>query len=417
MPEAGRKLEPAGQARRLLPAAPASRHRRHPRSTRWPAPATSCGSSTPASPASRTLDGDAQLRAALAAAVRQRARARGPLPPERPGHGGRPAALRHRPGRDRHAAGGWRDGQGERRRAARRAQRRGRRPRPVDAALAALARRPALGARVGRRGRSAASTWRPARVETVAELPGFTRGLAFAGPYAFVGLSQVRESNVFGGIAARPSGSQERLCGVWVVDLRSGEIVGFVRFEARSRRSSTSQLLPGIRYPEIAEPDSDLVAGAFALPGGAGGGGREPRRLGGLRFVSVLAPSRGSSGGGADGTPGSGLSMPRLTPPATSSASIRLHRSTTFSQGERQYGLRRSQPAILRGDSAAGCVVGAAAGRLPRALHLHRLRDLGGVPGRALPLRHLPLAVLFARALRRSARPAGSAASRGGGRG
>jgi uncharacterized protein (TIGR03032 family) len=38
------------------------------------------------------------------------------------------------------------------------------------------------------------------RVETVAQLPGFTRGLAFAGPYAFVGLSQVRESNIFGGI-------------------------------------------------------------------------------------------------------------------------------------------------------------------------------------------------------------------------
>jgi hypothetical protein len=26
------------------------------------------------------------------------------------------------------------------------------------------------------------------------------------------------------------------------------------------------QLLPGLRYPEIAEPDSDLVAGVFALP-------------------------------------------------------------------------------------------------------------------------------------------------------
>ena len=49
-----------------------------------------------------------QLRAAVAAAVRHRPGRRGPLPPERPGHRGRPAQVRHRPGRDRHrrTAGG-----------------------------------------------------------------------------------------------------------------------------------------------------------------------------------------------------------------------------------------------------------------------------------------------------------------------
>ncbi len=36
--------------------------------------------------------------------------------------------------------------------------------------------------------------------ETVQELPGFTRGLAFAGPLAFVGLSQIRETATFGGL-------------------------------------------------------------------------------------------------------------------------------------------------------------------------------------------------------------------------
>jgi uncharacterized protein (TIGR03032 family) len=35
--------------------------------------------------------------------------------------------------------------------------------------------------------------------QTVAQLPGFTRGLDFMGPLAFVGLSQVRESAVFRG--------------------------------------------------------------------------------------------------------------------------------------------------------------------------------------------------------------------------
>ncbi|HEY0514863.1 MAG TPA: TIGR03032 family protein, partial [Thermoanaerobaculia bacterium] len=58
------------------------------------------------------------------------------------------------------------------------------------------------------------------RVNPVAQLPGFTRGLAFAGPYAFVGLSQVRES-VFGGL---PLGQRlkERVCGVWAIDVRTG---------------------------------------------------------------------------------------------------------------------------------------------------------------------------------------------------
>lgn len=103
------------------------------------------------------------------------------------------------------------------------------------------------------------------RIETVAELPGFTRGLAFAGPFAFVGLSQVRESNIFGGIPLTER-VQERLCGVWVLDVRTGRTVGFLRFEGAVQEIFDVQVLPGIRYPELAEPDSDLVAGAFVLP-------------------------------------------------------------------------------------------------------------------------------------------------------
>ena len=55
-------------------------------------------------------------------------------------------------------------------------------------------------------------------VEVVATLPGFTRGLAFAGPYAFVGLSQVRES-VFGGIPLAEQLDETRTA-VWRVGPR-----------------------------------------------------------------------------------------------------------------------------------------------------------------------------------------------------
>lgn len=63
----------------------------------------------------------------------------------------------------------------------------------------------------------------------VATLPGFTRGLAFIGPYALVGLSQVRES-VFSSLPIT-SEAAERNCGVWMVDTRTGAIVGFLKFD------------------------------------------------------------------------------------------------------------------------------------------------------------------------------------------
>ncbi|MCU1347184.1 MAG: repeat-containing protein [Acidobacteria bacterium] len=102
------------------------------------------------------------------------------------------------------------------------------------------------------------------RVETIAELPGFTRGLAFAGPYAFIGLSQVRESNVFGGIPLVERVADRR-CGVWVVDLRTGQTAGFLRFEGNVQEIFDIQVAP-FRFPEIVEDTDDVVAGAFTLP-------------------------------------------------------------------------------------------------------------------------------------------------------
>ena len=52
---------------------------------------------------------------------------------------------------------------------------------------------------------------------------------------------------------------------------------------------------------------------------------------------------------------------------------------------------------------AAGCVVGDAGGGVHGVVGLRRLRDVGGVPGRALHLRPVSVAVLLARAVRRLA--------------
>lgn len=103
------------------------------------------------------------------------------------------------------------------------------------------------------------------RVDTIAELPGFTRGLAFAGPYAFVGLSQVRESNVFGGIPLTERVA-ERECGVYAIDLRTGRTAAFLRFEGDVREIFDVQVLPNIVYPELLELNSPLVASSYSVP-------------------------------------------------------------------------------------------------------------------------------------------------------
>jgi uncharacterized protein (TIGR03032 family) len=110
----------------------------------------------------------------------------------------------------------------------------------------------------------------PARgtCETVARLPGFTRGLDFCGSLAFIGLSQVRESAVFSGIPLVER-VQERCCGVWVVHLETGETVGFLRFEAGVQEIFAVQVLPGLRFPEVLEWQDERLAYTYVLPDAA----------------------------------------------------------------------------------------------------------------------------------------------------
>jgi uncharacterized protein (TIGR03032 family) len=114
------------------------------------------------------------------------------------------------------------------------------------------------------KGTLAAADLTQGTVETIAELPGFTRGLAFAGPFAFVGLSQVRESNIFGGVPLVDR-VPERQCGVWVIDIRTGGVVGFLRLEGTVREIFDLQVMYGFRYPELLEPGNEIVASSFTL--------------------------------------------------------------------------------------------------------------------------------------------------------
>jgi uncharacterized protein (TIGR03032 family) len=102
-------------------------------------------------------------------------------------------------------------------------------------------------------------------VQVVAELPGFTRGLAFLDGIAFVGLSQIRESAMFGDLPLIHR-LRERQCGVWMVDLGTGAIVGYLRFDDLVQEIFDVALLPGVRFPEVAEAGDLTTARSYALP-------------------------------------------------------------------------------------------------------------------------------------------------------
>jgi uncharacterized protein (TIGR03032 family) len=102
---------------------------------------------------------------------------------------------------------------------------------------------------------------------TVAALPGYARGLAFAGPIAFVGLSKIREKDLFGGLPIASSyNDEERKCGVAAVDLRSGQIVAFLWFEAGCTELFDIQVLPGMRWPLVVGFQDETLDGIMVAP-------------------------------------------------------------------------------------------------------------------------------------------------------
>jgi uncharacterized protein (TIGR03032 family) len=103
------------------------------------------------------------------------------------------------------------------------------------------------------------------KYETLTVLPGFTRGLDFCGPLAFIGLSQVRESAVFSGIAIAERPLEERYCGVWVVNIQTGKIIAYVKFEDAVQEIFAVTVLPGIQHPDVINDEPRLIADSFLV--------------------------------------------------------------------------------------------------------------------------------------------------------
>jgi uncharacterized protein (TIGR03032 family) len=103
------------------------------------------------------------------------------------------------------------------------------------------------------------------RLQRVAELPGFARGLALSGPYAFVGLSKIRKTSAMDGVPLAQRREQLK-CGVAVVDVRSGRIIALLEFQTAVDEIFDVQLLPGRRFPEVIGFQHETIQHTFIVP-------------------------------------------------------------------------------------------------------------------------------------------------------
>ncbi len=89
----------------------------------------------------------------------------------------------------------------------------------------------------------------------VAKVPGFTRGIDFVGDLAFIGVSKVRESATFSGLPITKL--SKRVCGVWIVNIKNGDIIAFIEFTQGIDEIFAVSLLPHSKM-EILNDESDF---------------------------------------------------------------------------------------------------------------------------------------------------------------
>jgi len=101
----------------------------------------------------------------------------------------------------------------------------------------------------------------------VAQVPGFCRGIDFIDRYALIGLSEVRETAVFAGLPLTER-EQERQCGVWIVDIDTGQTMGFLVFSGGVQEIFSVQLVPW-SHPAVLDLNDPLLHVSYSIPDGA----------------------------------------------------------------------------------------------------------------------------------------------------
>lgn len=108
------------------------------------------------------------------------------------------------------------------------------------------------------------------RFEPVAFCPGYPRGLCFLGGYAVIGLSEPRENRTFAGLALQERLEREGVaprCGLWVVDLATGDAVHWVRITGVVSELYDVAVLPK-RRPSLIGFRSSEIRRVVSIEGG-----------------------------------------------------------------------------------------------------------------------------------------------------
>jgi uncharacterized protein (TIGR03032 family) len=95
-------------------------------------------------------------------------------------------------------------------------------------------------------------------------VPGFVRGLARYGDYLFVGSSHLRKTHTFGDLPLAREGAT--LCGVMVLHLPTGAIVGQIKYINSCNEIYDVLVLPDIRRPGILNNMTPVFRRALSIP-------------------------------------------------------------------------------------------------------------------------------------------------------
>jgi len=89
--------------------------------------------------------------------------------------------------------------------------------------------------------------------------PGYLRGLSFVDGFAIMGLSKPRDNKTFSGLAlddALASRKMEPRCGLYIIDLKSGDVIHSLTMDGVVSELYDVAVLAGIKQPVLLGPNS-----------------------------------------------------------------------------------------------------------------------------------------------------------------
>jgi len=106
------------------------------------------------------------------------------------------------------------------------------------------------------------------RFDPIAFCPGYLRGLCFLAGHAVIGLSQPRGNRTFAGLPLQERMRSEKVeprCGLYVVDLKTGDIAHWLRLEGIVSELYDVVALEGIARPSMVGFRSDEIRRTISI--------------------------------------------------------------------------------------------------------------------------------------------------------